>query len=113
MNNIDNMKECLEKLEVPLTEAHRINFNKVVAELKAMKVKSIDDYVDEFYKALEFTSDGRTKRYPMLMELYNNSRMRHSCLHCHIDNKPNHEGNFHKRNSNWRQELSFNEENKI
>lgn len=72
MNSIDDMKECLEKLEVPLTEAHKINLNKVIAELKAMKVKNIDDYIEEFYKALEFTSDGRTKRYPMLMELYNN-----------------------------------------
>lgn len=66
------MKECLEKLEVPLTEAHKITLNKVVADLKAMKVKSIDDYVEEFYKVFEFTSDERAKRYPMLMELYIN-----------------------------------------
>ena len=72
MNNIDNMKECLEKLEVPLTEAHKITLNKVIAELKAMKVKNIDDYVDEFYKLFEFTSDERAKRYPMLMEIYDN-----------------------------------------
>ena len=58
------MKECLEKLEVPLTEAHKITLNKVVADLKAMKVKSIDDYVEEFYKVFEFTSDERAKRYP-------------------------------------------------
>ena len=37
-----------------------------------MKVKSIDDYVEEFYKVFEFTSDERAKRYPMLMELYIN-----------------------------------------
>lgn len=72
MNNADNMKECLEKLEVPLTEAHKITLNKVVEDLKAMKVKKIDDYVDEFYEAFDFTSDERAKRYPMLMELYNN-----------------------------------------
>lgn len=70
--NKDNMKECLEKLEVPLTEAHKTNLNKVVADLKAMKVKNIDDYVEEFYKVFEFTSDERAKRYPMLMELYIN-----------------------------------------
>ena len=34
MNNIDNMKECLEKLEVPLTEAHKITLNKIVEDLK-------------------------------------------------------------------------------
>jgi len=70
--NENKMKECLEKLEVPLTEAHKISLNKVVADLKAMKVKSIDDYVEEFYKVFEFTSDERAKRYPMLMELYIN-----------------------------------------
>ncbi len=71
--NENKMKECLEKLEVPLTEAHKITLNKVVADLKAMKVKkSIDDYVEEFYKVFEFTSDERAKRYPMLMELYIN-----------------------------------------
>ena len=72
MNNVDNMKECLEKLEVPLTEAHKITLNKIVAELKAMKVKTGDDYIEEFYNMFEFTSDERAKRYPMLMELYNN-----------------------------------------
>ena len=72
MNNVDNMKECLEKLEVPLTEAHKITLSKVVADLKAMKVKNIDDYVEEFYNVFEFTSDERAKRYPMLMELYDN-----------------------------------------
>ena len=72
MNNADNMKECLEKLEVPLTEAHKITLSKVVADLKAMKVKNIDDYVEEFYNVFEFTSDERAKRYPMLMELYDN-----------------------------------------
>ncbi len=72
MKNIDNMKECLEKLEVSLTEAHKINLNKVVADLKAMKVKNIDDYVEEFYNVFEFTSNERAKRYPMLMELYDN-----------------------------------------
>lgn len=72
MKNIDNMKECLEKLEVSLTEAHKITLNKVVADLKAMKVKNIDDYVEEFYNVFEFTSDERAKRYPMLMELYDN-----------------------------------------
>ena len=72
MNNVDNMKECLEKLEVSLTEAHKITLNKVVADLKAMKVKNIDDYVEEFYNVFEFTSDERAKRYPMLMELYDN-----------------------------------------
>ncbi len=72
MNNTDNIKECLEKLEVPLTEAHKINLNKVIADLKAMKVKNIDDYVEEFYNVFEFTSDERAKRYPMLMELYDN-----------------------------------------
>lgn len=72
MNNVDNIKECLEKLEVPLTEAHKINLNKVVTDLKAMKVKNIDDYVEEFYNVFEFTSDERAKRYPMLMELYDN-----------------------------------------
>lgn len=71
-NNVDNIKECLEKLEVPLTEAHKITLNKVVADLKAMKVKNIDDYVEEFYNVFEFTSDERAKRYPMLMELYDN-----------------------------------------
>ena len=71
--NENKMKECLEKLEVPLTEAHKITLNKVVADLKAMKVKkSIDDYVEEFYKVFEFTSNERAKRYPMLMELYIN-----------------------------------------
>ncbi len=72
MNNIDNMKECLEKLEVPLTEAHKITLNKIVEDLKAMKVKTGDDYIEEFYNMFEFTSDERAKRYPMLMELYNN-----------------------------------------
>lgn len=72
MNNVDNIKECLEKLEVSLTEAHKINLNKVIADLKAMKVKNIDDYVEEFYNVFEFTSDERAKRYPMLMELYDN-----------------------------------------
>lgn len=72
MNNVDNMKECLEKLEVSLTEAHKITLNKVIADLKAMKVKNIDDYVEEFYNVFEFTSDERAKRYPMLMELYDN-----------------------------------------
>lgn len=72
MNNVDNIKECLEKLEVSLTEAHKITLNKVVTDLKAMKVKNIDDYVEEFYNVFEFTSDERAKRYPMLMELYDN-----------------------------------------
>lgn len=72
MNNVDNMKECLEKLEVPLTEAHKITLNKIVEDLKAMKVKTGDDYIEEFYNMFEFTSDERAKRYPMLMELYNN-----------------------------------------
>ena len=70
--NENKMKECLEKLEVPLTEAHKITLNKVVADLKAMKVKNIDDYVEEFYNVFEFTSNERAKRYPMLMELYDN-----------------------------------------
>ena len=75
--NEDKMKECLEKLEVPLTEAHKITLNKVVADLKAMKVKkSIDDYVEEFDKIFEFTSDERAKRYPILMELYINFMMK-------------------------------------
>lgn len=72
MNNVDNIKECLEKLEVPLTEAHKTNLNKVIADLKAMKVKNIDDYIEEFYKVFEFTSNERAKRYPMLMELFDN-----------------------------------------
>ena len=75
--NEDKMKECLEKLEVPLTEAHKITLNKVVADLKAIKVKkSIDDYVEEFDKIFEFTSDERAKRYPILMELYINFMMK-------------------------------------
>lgn len=67
---MNNMKERLEKLEVPITEAHKITLNKVVADLKAMKVKNIDDYMDEFYDIFEFTSDERAKRYPMLMEMF-------------------------------------------
>ena len=37
-----------------------------------MKVKTGDDYIEEFYNMFEFTSDERAKRYPMLMELYDN-----------------------------------------
>lgn len=75
--NEDKMKECLEQLEVPLAEAHKITLNKVVADLKAIKVKkSIDDYVEEFDKIFEFTSDERAKRYPILMELYINFMMK-------------------------------------
>lgn len=46
--------------------------DKIVEDLKAMKVKTGDDYIEEFYNMFEFTSDERAKRYPMLMELYNN-----------------------------------------
>lgn len=49
MNKVENMKECLEKLEVSLTETHKITLNKVIADLKAIKVKNIDDYAEEFY----------------------------------------------------------------